>query len=147
MKKKEALEAKLQDKCEELEHQLKRALADYANLQKRTEEEKKNLAKFSNAVLISKLLEVVDGLEAAQKAHPSDGLDLITKKFKDILASEGVEEIATDSDFNPELHEGIAMVPGEKNGEIAEVVQKGYAIEGRIIRPARVKVTQTQGEG
>lgn len=147
MKKKEASEKKEQTKHEELENQLKRALADYANLQRRVEEEKKNLVKFSNAVLITKLLEVLDGLEAAQKAHPSDGIDLITKKFKDILALENVQEIDTEGVvFNPELHEGIAMVPGEKDNEIAEVLQKGYTLDGKIIRPARVKVTQSEGE-
>lgn len=135
------------EKILELESQLKRALADYSNLQKRSEEEKKIFVKFANIVLINKFLDVLDNLEEAQKTLHSQGLDLVVKKFKDALASEGVKEIAAvGTDFNPNHHEGIAMVAGKKEGEIAEVLQKGYEIDGKVIRPARVKVTTTARE-
>lgn len=130
------------DKNQELESQLKRALADYSNLQKRTEEEKKNIVKFANTVLIANFLDILDNLEEAQKTVDSQGLELVIKKFKDCLANEGVKEIAAaGAEFNPNHHEGIALVAGEKEGQIAEVLQKGYEIDGKIIRPARVKVT------
>jgi molecular chaperone GrpE len=133
---------KQDNKNVELENQLKRALADYANLQKRVEEEKKTVIKFANAVLLAKFLEVLDNLEAAQKAHPNEGLDLVLRKFKDILEAENVKEVPTDGSFNPELHEGIVTVEGEKDGEIAEVLQKGYLLGDKVLRPARVKVTK-----
>lgn len=130
------------NKAAELEAQLKRALADYANLQKRTEEEKKAVVKFGNVLLTAKFLDILDHLEEAQKTIKSDGLELVIKKFKDTLASEGVSEIPTQSvAFDPAKHEGIATVEGEKSGEIAEVLQKGYEIDGKVIRPARVRVT------
>lgn len=132
---------KTDDKVQELEAQLKRALADYANLQKRSEEEKKAVVKFSNAILVSKFLEILDHLEEAQKTINSDGLALVIKKFKDLLNSEGISEIQTEGiSFDPNKHEGVATVSGEKDGEIAEVLQKGYELDGRVIRPARVRV-------
>ncbi len=130
------------EKNTDLENQLKRALADYANLQKRAEEEKRNASRFANAILIAKFLDVLDGLEAALSAENSVGLDLVVRKFKDVLINEGVKEIPTQGDFDPELHEGIATVPGEKSGQIAEVLQKGYTLNDRVLRPARVKVTE-----
>lgn len=135
------------EKLLELESQLKRALADYSNLQKRSEEEKKNIVRFANIILINKFLDILDHLEEAQKTLNSPGLDLIIKKFKDYLSSEGVQEIAAvGTSFNPNQHEGIATVVGKKEGEIAEVVQKGYEIDGKIIRPAKVKVTTSVKE-
>lgn len=130
------------NKTSELESQLKRALADYANLQKRTEEEKKAVVKFGNVVLIAKFLDILDHLEEAQKTINSEGLELVIKKFKDNLDSEGVNEISTQGEvFDPVKHEGIATVEGEKDGEIAQVLQKGYELDGKVIRPARVRVT------
>lgn len=130
------------EKTTELEAQLKRALADYANLQKRTEEEKKAVVKFGNVVLMAKFLDILDHLEEAQKTINSEGLGLVIKKFKDILASEGINEIPTEGvGFDPAKHEGIATVEGEKEGEIDEVLQKGYELDGKVIRPARVRVT------
>lgn len=133
------------DKNSALEAQLKRALADYANLQKRTEEEKKAVVKFGNVVLIVKFLDILDHLEEAQKTINSDGLELVIKKFKDILTAEGVSEVPTEGlTFDPNQHEGIAVVAGEKEGEIAEVLQKGYMLGDKVLRPSRVKVTSAK---
>lgn len=138
--------SKEEKKIEDLEHQLKRALADYANLQRRLEEEKKSITKFANTVLLVKFLDILDNLEAAQKTINSEGLELVIRKFRDVLASENVEEISTEGvNFDPNLHEGIGMIKGKNDGEIGEIVQKGYQIEGKVIRPARVRVTQKAG--
>jgi molecular chaperone GrpE len=144
MKKKE--KSSDSSKIEQLENNLKRALADYANLQRRVEEEKKLVTRFSNAVLLSKFLEVLDGLEEVKKEYPSEGLELVIKKFKDILKSEGLEEIETEGEFNPEVHEGLGLTKGEKDGFVGEVLQKGYKLEGKVLRPARVKVTKKELE-
>ena len=140
MKEKKSKETK---KIQTLENQLKRALADYANLQRRLEEEKKTVTKFANTVLLVRFLDILDNLEVAQKTINSEGLELVIRKFKDLLASENVKEISTDgARFDPNLHEGVGMIDGEKDGEIGEVVQKGYQIEDKVIRPARVRVTK-----
>src|SRR3989344_5225093 len=107
MKDKRSKETK---KIEDLEHQLMRALADYANLQRRLEEEKKAVTKFANTVLLVKFLDILDNLEAAQKTINSEGLELVIRKFRDVLASENVEEISAEGvNFDPNLHEGIGM--------------------------------------
>lgn len=138
---------KEKDGNEELEHQLKRALADYANLQKRSEEEKKTVFKFANAVLIVKFLDILDNLETAQQTINSEGLELVIRKFRDVLTAEGVKEIESlGVSFDPNLHEGIVTVPGEKDDEIVEVLQKGYSLDDKVLRPARVKVTRVQEE-
>jgi len=133
-------------KHQDLQNQLKRALADYSNLQRRFEEEKKSVTKFANIVLINKFLDVLDDLEAAQKTIKSEGLDLVIKKFKEVLASENVEEIVAEGEtFDPNLHEGVGFIEGKENGKVGEVLQKGYKIEGKVIRPARVRVTKKEG--
>ena len=81
------------DKTKALEEQLKRALADYANLKKRTEEEKTSVVRFANTVLIVKFLDILDNLETAQKNLNDQGLELVIKKFQDALKSEKIEEI------------------------------------------------------
>lgn len=132
---------KTSDKIVQLEEQLKRALADYANLKKRTEEERAAVVKFANSVLTVKFLEILDSLETAQKNLKDPGLDLVIKKFKDTLVSENIKEIAAqDQNFDPNLHEAISTVDGDKEGQIVEVLQKGYELDGKILRPARVKV-------
>ena len=95
-------------KPQELEGQLKRALADYQNLEKRVEEERKLLSKLSASLLIEKLLPVLDNLEKAQIHLKDQGLEIVIKQFEDILTQEGVEEIAAEgAQFNPHYHEAI----------------------------------------
>ena len=120
--------AKKSKKTIELENQLKRALADYDNLRKRFEKESKNLVKFANEVLLLKILGIVDGLE------------LTLKQFKNVLKSEGLEEITVEigEKFNPEFMEAV-----EKQGKgdkVLAIVQKGYRLHDKVVRPARVRV-------
>lgn len=143
MTKKEKSKLEKDNKVIELEAQLKRALADYDNLKKRTEDEKHSVVKFANTVLIVKFLDILDHLETAQKNLNDAGLALVIKKFKDLLASEKIKELeAEGKDFDPNLHEALSVVDGDKDNEIVEVLQKGYEIDGKILRPARVKVTK-----
>lgn len=134
---------KANEKIKQLEDQLKRALADYANLKKRAEEERQTVVKFANTVLIVKFLEILDNLETAQKNLNDQGLELIIKKFKDTLASENIKEIEAENKlFDPNLHEAISLVDGEEDNQIVEILQKGYELDGKVLRPARVKVTK-----
>jgi len=135
---------KKQPQLEELRAQLQRALADYANLSRRVEEEKKAVIRFANVVLIAKFLGVLDSLEAAQKIIGSEGLELVVQKFRGVVESEGVKEITVKPGeaFNPNYHEAVETVVGAEDGKVVEVVEKGYGLEGKVIRPARVKVSK-----
>jgi molecular chaperone GrpE len=131
-----------------LRDQLQRALADYANLARRVEEEKKAVVKFANVVLLAKFLEVLDALESAQKVIASEGLEFVIQKFEAILASEAIKEIpAIGANFDPNAHEAVDTIVGEDDGKIVEVLEKGYELDGKVIRPARVKVSKKQISG
>ena len=128
---------------EDVKNQLKRALADYSNLQKRVEEDKKILVKFANAKLLVKLLEILDILEAVQKTVKDEGLYLSIKKFKEVLIAEGVQETNSQGkDFDPNFHEAVEIVSGNTNDKVVEVLTKGYTFGDKILRPARVKVSK-----
>ena len=139
---------KKSEKIKNLEHQLKRALADYSNLQKRIEADKEQIIQFSKFIILSKFLDVLDNFERLEKEIDIEkkdlkqGLNLTITEFKKVFKEEGVEEIETVGDFNPSIHEAVDVVKGELDNKIVEVVQKGYCIEGKVIRPAKVKVSK-----
>lgn len=130
-------------KHEELENQLRRTLADYQNLERRVSQERQLLGKLSTALFIEKMLPVLDNLENAQTHLKDSGLELVVKQFKEILNSEGVEEIVAEGqEFDPNLHEAIEAEEGVEDNKVTKVVAKGYKIEDRVIRPARVVVSK-----
>ncbi len=132
-------------KHQELENQLRRTLADYQNLERRIEEERRLLSRLSAALLIEKLLPVLDNIENAQKHLNDQGLELVIKQFKETLESEGVEEIvAQDQEFDPKYHEAIDSEPGEEDNKVVRVLVKGYKIEDKVLRPSRVVVTKKE---
>ncbi|MBI4036452.1 nucleotide exchange factor GrpE [Candidatus Daviesbacteria bacterium] len=134
-------------KVEELENQLKRAVADYHNLEKRVSEGRSELTNFVGAELIKRLLPVLDHLERALSSASElekesgwfKGVELAVKEFEQVLQSEGLEEIPADGVFNPSLHEAVDTRDGENN-MILEVVKKGYNLNGKVLRPAQVVV-------
>lgn len=131
---------KKKDQIADLENKWKRALADYANLEKRIEKEKEDFVKFANAQLLDKLLNVLDDLESAEKHLKDKGLTLAGNRFREILKEEGVEEIEVlGRNFDPELMDAVETVDGPKN-KVVEVVLKGYKLYGKVLRPAKVKV-------
>lgn len=128
----------------ELEDKWKRALADYANLEKRIVKEKESFVRFSNAQLWGKLLPIIDDLELGEKHLKDQGLSLTLNKLKEVLKHEGVLEIEVqDKDFNPELMEAVEMVAGPEN-KVMEVLNKGYLLGEKVLRPAKVKVGNGQ---
>lgn len=130
----------LQNKCEEFETKYIRALADYTNLQRRSEEEKERFVKFANEVLIRNVLEILDDLEQSQKHINDDGLNKVVDKFKKFLTDQGVEEIPSEGEtFDPELHEAIETIDGEE-GKVLKVHRKGYKFFSRPLRAALVAV-------
>lgn len=132
-------------KNQELENHLKRALADYHNLERRIDQERKLLGQLSSAILIEKFLPVLDNLENAQKHLNDEGLEMVIKQFKDVFAQEGVEEILSEgSHFDPKFHEAVEVAEGPDEGRIVKVLIKGYKIDGRVLRPAKVIVTKSK---
>lgn len=124
----------------ELEGQLKRALADYKNLEKRVEEKRQEWVLTSNRILIERLIPVLDDLFLAQKHIQDDGLNMSIQKFQDVLAEEGVEVIKTkDQNFDPNTMECVSVQEGDKD-KILEEVRRGYKMNENVIRPAQVIV-------
>jgi molecular chaperone GrpE len=129
-------------KLEELENRLKRVLADYANLEKRIIREKEEFVKQANAQLLDKLLTVLDDLELCEKHLKDKGITLVCARFQEALASEGVQEIKTQGEkFDPETMDAVEIVPGSRN-KVVNVVLKGYKLNDKVLRPAKVKVGQ-----
>ncbi len=125
---------------ENLENQLKRALADYQNLEKRVSLEKSEWIKISNKDLLLKLLPGLDSLILALKHTQDEGVKVSIKHFIDILENEGVKKIeAVGKNFDPNLMEAISTVEGEE-GIVIEEVRVGYTISDNVLRPAQVVV-------
>lgn len=141
-------------KVEELEDQLKRALADYANLQRRVEEQRSQVADLVRSTLVIKFLPILDSLEAAlaaAKKEPSgltrQGIEIAAAEFKKVLADLGVEEVSTEGGFNPIFHEAVEVTEGASDNKVAVVIQKGYRMADKILRPARVRVEKNPPTG
>ncbi len=155
MKKKYSKTEELELRVADLENQLKRAVADYHNLEKRVSEGRSELTNYMGAELLRKLLPVLDHLEQAlsgvseaeKQSGWVKGVELAVKEFKEVLKSEGLDEIKIDpstalgtgSPFDPSLHEAVDTREGE-NDIILEVVRKGYNLNGKVLRPAQVVV-------
>lgn len=130
----------LEEKIADLENKWKRALADYDNLRKRTEKERQDFIKFSNARLLDKLLPVLDSLERCQGHQEKEGLRLLLEQFKKVLESEGLREIeALGKKFDPLTMDAVEMSDGEKN-KVIGVIMKGYELNRKTLRPVKVKV-------
>ncbi len=137
------LEAKVTD----LDNQLKRAVADYRNLEQRISQGRSELTNYVGAELLRKMLPVLDHLEQALKGISETdrqsgwarGVELAVKEFEQVLSQEGLEQIVTDGQFDPSLHEAVDIREGDDN-MILEVVRKGYNLNGKVLRPAQVVV-------
>ncbi|MBL7159298.1 nucleotide exchange factor GrpE [Candidatus Microgenomates bacterium] len=139
VKKKKKL-TKLEEEVLELTNKWKRACADYDNLEKRMRQEKEEFVKFAGAVILDKLLPVLDSLEKCQVHLKDKGLGLILSQFKKVLESEELEEIqVAGEEFDPQVMDAVEMIKGEKN-KVIEVVLKGYQLNKKVLRPAKVKV-------
>lgn len=137
------------DESEILKAQLARALADYDNLRKRTEREREELGQVVSLGLILRLLAVLDGFESAQNHLKDAGLAIAIGEFKKVLDEEGLEEIRpkTGDKFDPTIHEAVESVLGGERGKIVGLVLPGWRFgEGKVVRPAKVKVYGEKSE-
>ncbi len=140
---------KLQKENEELKDKYLRLAAEYDNFKKRTQKEKTNLYTDAVCDTIKKLLPVSDNLDRAVAFSESDenslkeGILIIKKQLDAAFSNLNIKEIeAQDKEFNPDLHNAVMHVEDDKKGEniIVEVLQKGYEMDGKVIRYSMVKV-------
>jgi molecular chaperone GrpE len=153
----EVLERELAEtraKSDEHLYNWQRSAADFSNFKRRTDDERATMSQFSNAILISKLLSVVDDFDRAletPEAHDAwiDGIKLVERKLRSVLEAEGVTPIdAIGQAFDPNLHEAVAheqTVDHPDNHVIGEV-QRGYRLHDRVIRPSLVRVANNPKE-
>ena len=132
---------------QELTDSVKRIQAEFINYKRRTEQEKEMLSSLANERIILDLLPVLDnfqrGLDAIEEKEGSlyEGMELIYKQLLSTLKKNGVQEIDTTIDFDPNFHHAVMQEDGEESGKILEVFQKGYLLKEKVIRPAMVKVS------
>jgi molecular chaperone GrpE len=142
---------KLKEELESAKDKYIRLYSEFENFRKRTAKEKLELIQSANEQLIKTLLPVADDFERAENSlrdrNDTDlaGYFLIHSKLKKVLEVYGVKamDTAQGSEFNPDLHEGITQIPApvpELKGKIIEVVEKGYVLNDKVIRYAKVVV-------
>jgi len=128
---------------------LQRAQAEFSNYKKRVARDQQSLVARAAERLVKELLPVLDDLERAleaanehEEAKLEDGVRLVHRSLADALAREGLEEIATDGQFDPHTQEALLAQPSEEaEGAVLQVLQKGYRLGDRVLRPARVVVS------
>lgn len=127
-----------------------RAQAEFINYKNRVQRDREMDYASMKGDIFKKVLPVLDDLERALANRPAgdswaDGMELIARKFQSVLEAEGVKRIeAAGQPFDPNLHEAISSEPSDEveSGHVIEVVQNGYMLGERIIRPAMVRVAQ-----
>ena len=125
-----------------------RLMADFQNYKKRVEKEKKDLYSYANEKLVTELLDVLDNFERALEQETSDenfkkGMEMIFKQLSNVLEKSGLAEIAAlGEDFDPNVHNAVMTEETEdyESGKVSGVMQKGYTLNGKVIRPSMVKV-------
>jgi molecular chaperone GrpE len=142
------VEALIAERDEYLDH-LRRVAAEFENYRKRAARDQEHLAARAAERLVRELLPVLDDLERAlqaaeehEEATLEEGVRLVHRQLAETLRKEGLEEVPTEGNFDPHVHEALMARPDEEReaGAILDVVQKGYRIGEKVIRPARVIV-------
>ncbi|MBP3822639.1 MAG: nucleotide exchange factor GrpE [Bacteroidaceae bacterium] len=148
----EELLAQARSEIEELKTQALYRQAEFENYRRRTIKEKTDLILNGSKSAVTAILPIVDDLERAlpsmknadDVAAVAEGVELILQKFLKALAGLGVKQIETEGkDFDVDLHEAIAQVPGvpdEQKGRVIDCVEKGYTLNDQVIRHAKVAV-------
>ena len=139
---------------DELKDRLQRLAAEFDNYRKRSAREAASLTLRANERLAKELLPILDdlgrALEAAaehEEAKLEEGVRLVHRALAGLLAKEGLAEIETDGKFDPNVHEALLSQPSDApEGSVIEVVQKGYKLGDRVLRPARVVVAGPREE-
>ena len=142
------------DKIKALEEKYIRAYAEFDNVKKRLEREKYLALEYANEQILKDFLPILDTLESALDSTKNDdseavskireGIGLTIDNFIKALNKHNVVHISTDGEFDPNVHNAIMQVPSadKQDGEIAQVIQKGYKYKDRVIRPSMVAITK-----
>ena len=135
---------------------LQRTAADFANYRRRVDEDREGLSQFSNALLISKLLSVLDDFDRALETVPEgtneawvDGVRLVQRKLHGLLEAEGVREIeALGQPFDPNFHEAVVHeeTADHPDNQVIGELQRGYRLGDRVLRPSLVRVANNPKE-
>ena len=145
---------KAQEEIEELKDKWLRSVAEFENYRKRTLKERAELILNGGEKVITAILPILDDMEraienGAKTDDPEvlrEGMTLIHQKFMKTLEAQGVSKIETkDADFDTDVHEAVAMVPGmgdDKKGKVIDCLQQGYKLNDKVIRHAKVAVGQ-----
>ncbi|GEB76235.1 nucleotide exchange factor GrpE [Sporolactobacillus inulinus] len=142
----------LKKKNDELTNRMLRMQADFDNFRKRTNKEKTDSRKFRAQDLVSDMLEILDNFQRALAVETTSedgqslkkGMEMVLSKLEDALKKEGVEEIPSlNQPFDPNVHQAVMQEesPEHESGTVIQVLQVGYTLNGRVIRPAMVKVS------
>ena len=139
----------VQAQADEYKDGWQRSVADFANYKKRVDQEHGQTYRNAVADIARRYLPVLDDLERALQDKPADpwanGVELIYRKLRTILEAEGIQRMEAEGQmFDPNFHEAMSQEPGSglESGQIIEVVQQGYMLGDRVIRPAMVRVAQ-----
>jgi molecular chaperone GrpE len=128
-----------------------RVQADFENYRKRAVRDQERLVAHAHERLVRELLPILDDLERAlgaaeqhEEAKLIEGVKLVEKSLRSALRKEGLVEIPTDGPFDPHVHEALLTQPrtDAEPGSVLEVVQRGYRLGDRVVRPARVIVAE-----
>jgi molecular chaperone GrpE len=149
--KEQKLVADIEQRIGDMETQLKRVQAEFENYRKRTDKERQMLLSAGSAVMIEKLLPILDEMEVAVNAihHEAStkeikaGMEMLHKKFHSLLEKEGLIDMdSLGKTFDPYLHESVQRVEGDEDDKIVEVLKKGYLFKGGVLRHAMVIVSK-----
>jgi len=146
--------AALEAERDEHLNDLKRVAAEFENYRKRVARDQESLVARAHERLVKELLPVLDDLERAlaaaeehEEAKLEEGVRLVHRELAGALRREGLAEIDTDGQFDPHVHEALLSQPSDvEEGSVIEVVQKGYTLGDRVVRPARVVVAAPKRE-
>ncbi len=143
-------EKRLNDEIEKINDQHQRLQAEYANYRRRTQQEKETIGLFANEKILTELIPIVDSMEMALNActdkedNVFKGIELVSKQLQTTLQKFGVEEIeANDVDFDPNVHLAVMQesAEGVEPNKVIMVLQKGYKLGSKVLRPSMVKVS------
>ena len=153
----ESSEAAALDPWEELEAEAAkwkeislRTAAEMENLRKRTAREREDAIRYANQRLLEELLPVIDNFEMGMQAASQDtksmiyiGMDMVRRQLNEFLTSQGVQDIATDGNFDPNLHDAVAQeeCSAGEEGRVLKVTRRGFKLRDRLLRPASVVVS------
>lgn len=143
----------LKDKeIEELNGKLLRLQADFVNFRKRVEKEKESTITYALECFVTDLLPIIDNFQRAMESEKSkvedsfyQGIEMIYQQLFKILKDNGVEEIKSlDENFDPNFHHAVFMEESKEHdsGKVTEVLQEGYILKDKVIRPTMVKVAK-----